>query len=45
VVYYQPKVSLKTGNILGLEALVRWEHPELGLVPPSEFIPVAENTG
>jgi diguanylate cyclase (GGDEF)-like protein/PAS domain S-box-containing protein len=45
VVYYQPRVSLKTGNILGLEALVRWEHPELGLVPPSEFIPVAENTG
>ena len=45
VVYYQPKVSLKTGNILGLEALVRWEHPEIGLVPPSEFIPVAENTG
>jgi diguanylate cyclase (GGDEF)-like protein/PAS domain S-box-containing protein len=45
VVYYQPRVSLRTGNILGLEALVRWEHPDLGLVPPSEFIPVAENTG
>jgi len=45
VVHYQPKVSLETGNILGLEALVRWERPEYGLVPPSEFIPVAEDTG
>jgi EAL domain-containing protein (putative c-di-GMP-specific phosphodiesterase class I) len=45
VIHYQPQVSLETGNILGLEALVRWERPELGLVPPSEFIPVAENTG
>ena len=45
VVHYQPKVSLETGNVLGLEALVRWEHPERGLVPPSEFIPVAEDTG
>jgi diguanylate cyclase (GGDEF)-like protein len=45
VVHYQPKVSIETGNILGLEALVRWEHPELGLVRPSEFISVAEDTG
>ena len=45
VVHYQPKVSLETGKILGLEALVRWEHPEYGLVPPSEFISVAEDTG
>ena len=45
VIHYQPQVSLETGNILGLEALVRWERPELGLVPPSEFIPVAEDTG
>jgi diguanylate cyclase (GGDEF)-like protein len=45
VVHYQPTVSLETGNVLGLEALVRWEHPERGLVPPSEFIPVAEDTG
>jgi len=45
VVHYQPEVSLETGNVLGLEALVRWEHPERGLVPPSEFIPVAEDTG
>ena len=44
VVHYQPQVSLETGNILGLEALVRWERPEHGLVPPSEFIPVAEDT-
>ena len=45
VVHYQPMVSLETGNVLGLEALVRWVHPERGLVPPSEFIPVAEDTG
>ena len=45
VVHYQPQVSLETGNILGLEALVRWERPEHDLVPPSEFIPVAEDTG
>ena len=45
IVYYQPKVDLKTGNILGMEALVRWQHPQLGVLPPNEFIPLAEQTG
>lgn len=44
-VFYQPKLSTSTGQISGLEALVRWEHPELGLLPPDEFIPLAEETG
>ncbi|HEV7376267.1 MAG TPA: EAL domain-containing protein [Pyrinomonadaceae bacterium] len=44
-VYYQPIVSLETDQIAGFEALVRWEHPERGLVSPSEFIPLSEETG
>jgi diguanylate cyclase (GGDEF)-like protein/PAS domain S-box-containing protein len=44
-VYYQPKVSVKSGKIVAQEALVRWEHPERGLIPPAEFIPLAEETG
>jgi diguanylate cyclase (GGDEF)-like protein len=44
-VYYQPLVTLETGKICGFEALLRWHHPERGMVPPMEFIPVAEEIG
>jgi diguanylate cyclase (GGDEF)-like protein len=44
-VYYQPQVKLSTGEVIGFEALVRWEYAERGLLLPSEFIPVAEQTG
>src|SRR4029079_11055429 len=43
--HYQPTVDLKTGEIAGFEALVRWQHPTRGLVPPGDFIPVAEQSG
>lgn len=43
--YYQPLVDLATGRITGFEALVRWLHPERGMIPPGDFIPVAEDTG
>ena len=42
---YQPKVDLRTGKVVGAEALVRWRHPEQGMISPDEFIPVAEETG
>ncbi len=45
VLYYQPEVELKTRKIVGLEALIRWAHPERGLIPPMDFIPLAEECG
>jgi len=42
--YYQPKVNMKTGEVFGAEALIRWHHPERGLIPPLDFLPVIENT-
>jgi len=44
VLYYQPKVELETGRVSCVEALVRWQHPERGLMPPSDFLPVAERS-
>jgi EAL domain-containing protein (putative c-di-GMP-specific phosphodiesterase class I) len=45
LLYYQPQVDLTTGRIVGTEALLRWRHPELGLIPPGKFIPVLEDIG
>ena len=45
VLHYQPKLDLRTGRVSGVEALVRWSHPERGLIPPGDFLPLAEHTG
>ena len=44
VLHYQPKVDLTTGEVIGVEALIRWQHPERGLLPPSEFLPLIDRT-
>jgi diguanylate cyclase (GGDEF)-like protein/PAS domain S-box-containing protein len=45
LLHYQPKVDLRTREITGVEALIRWQHPERGLIPPSQFVPIAEDSG
>jgi diguanylate cyclase (GGDEF)-like protein len=45
VLHYQPKINLRTDEMCGVEALVRWQHPKQGLIPPDQFIPLAEHTG
>lgn len=43
LLYYQPKVNMRTGTVIGAEALIRWQHPEKGLLPPAAFLPIIEN--
>lgn len=45
LLHYHPQIDLTTGKVIGAEALIRWQHPEMGLVPPSDFIPLSEETG
>lgn len=45
VLHYQPQLTLSTGNIMAVEALLRWQHPQRGLIPPDEFIPLVQETG
>lgn len=45
LIHYQPQVQVTTGKIIGLEALIRWNHPSLGMIPPCSFIPIAEDSG
>jgi len=44
-IFYQPQIQIETGKIIGMEALLRWKHPNLGMIPPNKFIPLAEETG
>jgi len=45
ILYYQPKVNMREKRVIGCEALIRWQHPDFGLVPPSQFVPIAEDSG
>lgn len=45
LLYYQPQINIKTGKVIGMEALIRWKHPKMGIVSPAIFIPLAEETG
>jgi EAL domain-containing protein (putative c-di-GMP-specific phosphodiesterase class I) len=45
ILHYQPKVDMRHGKVLGMEALIRWKHPEHGVLPPGEFLPLVEHTG
>jgi EAL domain-containing protein (putative c-di-GMP-specific phosphodiesterase class I) len=45
LLHYQPQIELATGRTIGAEALIRWNHPEMGLISPARFIPIAESSG
>ena len=45
IIYYQPQYDASTNKVIGMEALLRWQHPEMGMISPAKFIPIAENTG
>ena len=45
MLHYQPKLDIRTGELAGIEALTRWQHPTRGLISPGEFVPAAEKTG
>jgi len=45
ILHYQPQIDINTNKIIGVEALIRWQHPSIGLIPPDKFIPIAESTG